>query len=1035
MKQKLTSPFIIYDASAGSGKTYTIVRHYLQAALKTDNPKKYQSILAITFTNKAAQEMKTRVLKELEEFSSSEILTKPTQFFLEMVTLCETTKEKLHQRAAKTLSHILQHYGHFSITTIDSFTHQIVRTFSRDLGLSSTFELVLETEQFLEKAVDFLIEKTGENKHQTKTLTDFVTQKAKDNRSWDISYDLNNIASLVYNENHYQELCQMTDKTWSDFVLLETQLQTHKSNALEAINYESKLLYEKMINSNIDETSFSHRELLNQLEKGQSENPDSVPSNRLLSQNNKQQVLKKSASQHEQETLNSLQSYISEWINKVTHQQKKLTLIRLIEKQRVPFSTLHAIYKITQELQEKQDRRLLSGFNPLIFETINGLPTPFIYERLGVKYTNFYVDEFQDTSVLQWKNLIPLLENATATTDSKILLVGDAKQSIYRWRGGYPEQFMKLTKGDTPFSIPPEVIKLPRNYRSQDSIVTTNNSFFKQAATKLIKPDYQNLFVEGANQITNGNPGGLVTFTFVEGDKLDERESNYLKALYQHIIDCESRDYKRNDICILVRTRDQGVKVTEFLTKQKIDVISEETLLISQSMTVNVLLSWIRLRSNLTDEVSRKVILDYFRTDDQDPYDWDQSGLRKPINDFVDQINKDKYSFSFERFIKLNLYDAAEYTIDAFGITADLCPYISGFLEEIIKYTRDRASDDNGFLSYWEEVKERCSIRLTSKTNAVEVMTIHKAKGLEFPVVIFPFAETKIYSTKPVTHWLKVSQSEFEGFSSLLVGLNKDFSETSDENQSIYEAARETQALDALNTLYVAMTRPEKELHILSYKPKKLSNTYADLFVEFVNKNDLPQRANHQYISGEFSTNKAGSPQDQPTKTVKWIVNPNVDATFRITSSFLSQDKTNAVDFGYVFHEIMARIYVKTDVEEAVQFAHSQGSIGTDQIKQLQNVIDQLVHHKELENFFNTNNTQYNERTLLNPDGSQLRPDCFVVLPNKSVAVLDYKTGKSRPEHKDQLQEYASFFEKLGYQISQKTIVYVDQKVSLEHIY
>lgn len=1035
MKQKPTPSFIIYDASAGSGKTYTIVRHYLQAALKTDNPKKYQSILAITFTNKAAQEMKTRVLKELEEFSSSEILIKPTQIFLEIVALCETTKGKIHQRAAKTLSHILQHYGHFSITTIDSFTHQIVRTFSRDLGLSSTFELVLETEQFLEQAVDFLIEKTGENKQQTKTLTDFVIQKAKDNRSWDISYDLNNIASLVYNENHYQELSQLTDKTWADFAVLQTQLQTHKASVLEAINYESKLLYEKMINSNIDETSFSHRELINQLEKGQSENPHSVPSNRLLSQIKKQQVLKKSASQQEQEALNSLQSYISEWIDKVAYQQKKLTLIKLIEKQRVPFSTLHAIYQITQELQEKHDRRLLSGFNPLIFETINGLPTPFIYERLGVKYTNFYVDEFQDTSVLQWKNLIPLLENATATTDSKILLVGDAKQSIYRWRGGYPEQFMKLTKGDTPFSISPEVIKLPRNYRSQDSIVTTNNSFFKQAATKLINPDYQNLFVEGANQKTNDNPGGLVTFTFVEGDKLDERESNYLKALYQHIIDCESRDYRRNEICILVRTRDQGVKVTEFLTKQKIDVISEETLLISQSMTVNVLLSWVRLRSNPADEVSRKVILDYFRTDEQDPYDWDQSGLKKPINDFVEQINKDKYSFSFERFIKLNLYDAAEYTIDAFGITADLCPYISGFLEEIIKYTRDRASDGNAFLSYWEEVKERCSIRLTSNTNAVEVMTIHKAKGLEFPIVIFPFAETKIYSTQPATHWLKVSQSEYEGFSSLLVGLNKDFSETSDENLSIYESARETQALDALNTLYVAMTRSEKELHILSYKPKKLSNTYADLFVDFVNKNDLPQRADHQYISGEFSTNKAVSHQAQPIKTVKWIVNPNVDATFRTTSSLLNQDKNNAVDFGYIFHEIMARIYVKTDVEEAVQFAHSQGSIATDQIKQLQNVIDQLVHHKELENFFNTNNTQYNERTLLSPDGSQLRPDCFVVLPNKSVAVLDYKTGKPRPEHKDQLKEYASFFEKLGYQISQKTIVYVDQKVSLEHIY
>ena len=382
MKQKPNSSFLIYDASAGSGKTYALVRYYLLTVLKTDNPEKYQSILAITFTNKAAQEMKTRVLTHLEEFSSAQILLEPTELFLEIVELCGTTKQTIQQRAAKTLSHLLQHYGHFSITTIDSFTHQIVRTFSRDLGLSSTFELMLETNQFLEQAVDFLIEQTGENKQQTKILTDFVIQKAKDNRSWDISYDLNNIASLVYNENHYQQLRQMSNKTWTDFLQLQKQIQAHKANVIEAINNRSKILYDKVINLNIDEASFSHRELLNQLEKGQSENPNSIPSNRLLSQNENQQLLKKSASQHEQNALSRLQSDIDEWIDKVAHQQKKQTLLNLIEKQRVPFSTLHAIYQTTQELQEKQDRRLLRGFNPLIFETINGMPT--IYRLFGI---------------------------------------------------------------------------------------------------------------------------------------------------------------------------------------------------------------------------------------------------------------------------------------------------------------------------------------------------------------------------------------------------------------------------------------------------------------------------------------------------------------------------------------------------------------------------------------------------------------------------------------------------------------------------
>ena len=1034
MKQKTTQTFLIYDASAGSGKTYALVKHFLKTILSSNNPKNYQSALAITFTNKAAQEMKNRVLTYLEEFSSPQILHKPSEIFLEIVELCGTTIEILNQRAKKTLSDLLQNYDHFSITTIDSLTHQIVRTFSRDLGLSSTFEVMLETDQFLEQVTDLLLEQTGENKQQTKTLIDFVIQKATDNRSWDISFDMNNIAALIYNENHYKELCQVRDKTWLDFLKLQKELETNKAKCVQAVNNLSKLLYEKVINLKINEASFSHRELLNQLEKGQTKNPNSIPSNRLISQFQKQQLLKKSASLHEQNALSGLQNDIDEWIYKVSYKRKKQTLLKLVERQRVPFSALHAIYQTAQDLQQQQDIRLLSSFNSLLFETIIGMPAPFIYERLGVKYTNFYIDEFQDTSILQWENLVPLLENATASTDSTILLVGDAKQSIYRWRGGYPEQFIRLINGETPFSISPEVIKLPKNYRSQDTIVTTNNNFFKEAAAKLRTQEYKNLFIEGANQETNDNPGGAVSFTFAEGNTLKDRELNYLESTYQQIIDCESRDYKRNEICVLVRTRKQGVLVTEYLAQQNIDVISAETLLLSQSTKVNVLLSWIRLRTNPFDEVSRKIILDYFRTDEHDPYDWDQSGLKKPIKEFVEQINNHKHTFSYKRFIKANLYEAVEHIIDAFGMTTNLCPYLSGFLEEIIEHTSDKATSDKGFLSHWTQVKDRRSIRLTSKNNSVEVMTIHKAKGLEFPVVIFPFAESKIYSTQPTTYWLDVSKSEFAGFSSLPIGLNKEFSETSDENRAIYEATREIQALDALNTLYVAMTRSEKELHVISYDPKKQSDTYADLFVEFVNTNDLLMRGNHQHIIGDLSTNKAISTTDQPSKLPKWIVNPNVDATFRKSNQLGIREKSKAVDYGYAFHEIMARIYVKTDVEEAVKYAYSQGKIAEKQCEQISNLINQLVQHKELENFFNPNNTQFNERSLLRPGGTTLRPDSFVLLPSREVAVLDYKTGKPRSEHKDQILEYASFFEKIGHPIIQKTIVYVDQKVSLQHI-
>ena len=1036
-EQHAPPAFIIYDASAGSGKTHALVRHYLQAALATDQPENYQSILAITFTNKAAYEMKTRVLDHLKAFSSEQILVEPTTMFQEMVNRCGVRATVIHQRAAKTLHHLLQNYGHFSITTIDSLTHQIVRTFSRDLGLSASFEVMLETHLLLEQAVDLLIEQTGENKQQTKILTDFVIEKMNDNKSWNVGVDLNKIASLVYDENHYHQLRDLSDKTWNDFLILQQKIQEQKEACLEAIQKASKALHKKIIQSGIDESSFSFQELPKQLQKGQSDNPTSIPSKRLLSLIANHQLLKKSASQSEQSVLASLQSDIDHWIQSASVAQKTRTLLRLIDKQRVPLSALYAIYKTAQDLQTAQDKRLLSSFNPLLFETISGMPTPFVYERLGVKYKRILIDEFQDTSALQWKNLTPLLDNVISSANSAILLVGDAKQSIYRWRGGYPEQFIDLTKGKTPFSISPQVVRLPTNYRSKDTIVTTNNDFFKESISALSLPDYKNLFTEGANQETNNNPGGAVTFTFVEGDTLEEREPNYLDAIHQQLIDCESRKYTPNEICIVVRTRKQGVQITEHLTQQKVDVISAETLLLSQNRAVNVLLSWLRLRVNPNDEEARKIILDYFRPKDQDTYVWDAEGIKQPIDMFVRQINRvvnsDKDVFSFEHFLQKNTYEAMEYTIDSFGMAQGLCPYCSGFLEEILTFTTKTTTDDKGFLNHWEKIKDNRSIRLTSNKNAVQVMTIHKAKGLEFPVVLFPFAETKLISNQLSPQWINVSEDEFAGFSSLLVGLNKDFSETSETNKAIYDVAKEREAFDALNTLYVAMTRPENELHIISYSPAKETRTYADLFWRFVNQKALPKIKHNQYISGKLTMSDKVSRETTPTISTKWTT--NTSATTSVRKRHPSKRQGNRVDFGEAFHEIMSRIYVKTDIEDAIQHAYHQGNIGVDQVDALRKTIQQLVDHKELSCFFNPKTTQYNERTLLSPNEGPLRPDCFVVLPNKAVALLDYKTGKPHPTHKDQLNEYASFFEKSGYHIQQKTVVYISKTITLEHIY
>ena len=1026
--------FIIYDASAGSGKTYTLVRDYLMTVLENENPRRYQSVLAITFTNKAAQEMKTRILDQLNQFSSPEILNSPTELFQNVAQHCNLNAKELHHRASNLLFHLLQHYGHFSITTIDSLTHQIVRTFSRDLGLSSTFELFLETDQFLEQAVDFLIEQAGDNDELTKTLKDFVIQKASQDKSWDIAYDLNKIASLVYNENHYNELRQISDKGWNEFSALGKVIRGLRHKHIKKLNTSSKALAEKVRETQVDESLFSHGELIKQLEKAQAKEITKIPSPRLVSLNDKGQLLKKTASQSDQNALAAIQNEIDEWIYTTTLAFKELALLNAIEAQRVPFSTLHAIYQTTQLLQDKQDKRLLSGFNALISQTIKDAPAPFIYERLGVKYKNIYIDEFQDTSILQWTNLIPLAENALSNTESSVLLVGDAKQSIYRWRGGYPEQFIRLSKGDSPFATKPKVTKLPINFRSHDNIVITNNSFFKEVATQVKDPNYQNLFIEGTNQKTSNKKGGWVTFSFVEGDSVDDRKQSYLESTYTRVLECFDRGYTHSDICVLVRTKKQGVLVTEFLTQKELPVVSAETLLLAQNKQINLLVSLIRLRVNHADEVARKAVLDYFRPSDKDPYSWYKSGVKNSVGKLIDEINKQGYAFSFNSFLQKDLYEATEYAIDCFKMAASFSPYLLGFLEEIVEQSINKVVSDKNFLSYWNEAKSRLSIRLPEMIEAVQVMTIHKAKGLEFPIVIFPFAESKLYDIKSAKHWLSVDDDKYAGFSSLLVSLNKGFSETSDENQTIYETAKDMAALDALNTLYVAMTRPEKELHILSYQPKKASQSYADLFVNYVSNESVVQRKENQYTVGEPLVIKSKPSKTKTVKEGQWVTNPNLEVVFRHNNQFANKEQNSAINFGHVFHEIMSRIYVKTDIEQAVQHAYNQGKISADQTDNLQTLISKIVTHKELNHFFTSNHQQYNERSLLRPNGPPLRPDCFVILPNKKVAILDYKTGKYRPEHEHQLLEYSSFFEKTGYVVCQKTLIYLDKRLTLKHI-
>ena len=454
------STFQVYNASAGSGKTFTLVKQYLKVLLTSDDLFMFQKVLAITFTNKAAGEMKARVLSSLEEFSegnTGDLL----KIILEETDLNQTI---IQERSKKILDAILQNYAAFSITTIDSFTHKIIKSFAHDLGLSLNFEVEMDAISLLNEAVDVLISKIGTHKKLTNLLIDYSLDKADDDKSWDISKDLNDFARVLLNEDDVKHFRKLADKELDDFFELKKKLQkanteieaTYKklgeevlqfietngvsmadfAYAGEVVKHFQKFTKLRFLKS--EELKFDGR-LNTTIEEVKSLSAAKAnPATKQAVDGISDQL--RAYYQESKEVYNS--SYSNYLLNKITL------------KSIIPLAVLNNINTELNSIKEDNNIRLNAEFNQLISDNIKDQPAPFIYERIGQRFQHYFIDEMQDTSVLQWQNLIPLIENALAQENSNLLLVGDGKQAIYRWRGGKAEQFIALgSKKENPFNI------------------------------------------------------------------------------------------------------------------------------------------------------------------------------------------------------------------------------------------------------------------------------------------------------------------------------------------------------------------------------------------------------------------------------------------------------------------------------------------------------------------------------------------------------------------------------------------------------
>ena len=1040
------STFQVYNASAGSGKTFTLVKQYLKVLLSSDDIFTFQKVLAITFTNKAAGEMKERVLQNLEDFAEGKE-NDLVKIIIEEIAIDKLT---IQERSSKILDAILQNYSAFSITTIDSFTHKIIKNFAYDLGLSINFEVEMDAVSLLNEAVDVLISKIGTDKKLTNLLIDYSLDKTDDDKSWDIAKDLNEFARILLNEDDVQHFRNLANKQLDDFFDLKNKLQKINTQ----IEKEFKDLGDKVLQFISDNglvvTDFSYGDYPKHFQKYQKlkflKNGEIKFEGRLHKNIEADKNLYGGkTSPLSKDTIDDLKEQFYHYYQ----QSKELydtkyalyVLNKIALKSIIPLAVLNNINSELNQIKEDNNIRLNAEFNQLISDNIKDQPAPFIYERIGQRFQHYFIDEMQDTSVLQWQNLIPLIDNALAQENSNLLLVGDGKQAIYRWRGGKAEQFINLgSELENPFYIDKEIKNLATNFRSFSEVINFNNSFFQHTANFLQNESYKKLFIDGNTQLENTKKGGFVSLNFLEKEenKEDEKEK-YPKKVLEKINQLKEQ-FSLNEMCVLTRTKKDGIAVANYLSENNIDIVSSETLLLQNSAKVNFIIDFLKIIQNPSDEETRFEVLYFLHQ---------HLKITTPKHLFLDKYAKEgiqlilegfkEFGVTFDllNFQQLPFYEKIEEIIRGFNLVASSDAYLQFFLDVILEQQR-KGTDIVEFLEFWELKKDKLSIVAPESATAVQVMTIHKSKGLEFPVVIFP-CDVEIYRQIKPKSWLNQLPETYNGFSELLVDYSKSLELVSERGAEIYNQQREELELDNFNLLYVALTRSVEQLHIItekkiSVKGEENINFYSGVFINYLKEQNLWKDDVLEYNFGK--SQRISQKQKEVSVAEiheKFISTPWQEHNIVLLASSSKLWNTNqgkAIDFGNLLHEIFAKIYTEKDVENVVQQYQNQGILDDNQTITIKESIYNVIHHPEIKDYFLESVIIYNEREIVDVDNQIIIPD-RLVFSDDLVSIIDYKTGSPSKEHHQQLLKYERVLKSMHFKVDKKILIYVNDKIDI----
>ena len=1015
-------PLKIVNASAGSGKTYTLVMEYLLLLLAEEHDlTRFSRIIAMTFTNKAALEMKTRIIQALDDLSYPEIYGEKSNAYAKKLaeTLVVSTDE-VHRRARAVLQNILHRYEEFHVMTIDKFNLKLIRSFSRDLNLPTDFEVILNESEIIEQVVDLLLDQLG--KEALPKLTTLVFEYAKQNlddgEKWDFRQVLVEFGAILSKERDQPLIEKLMgfDFSIERYTLLKETFFAQKV-AFVARAQDTLGIYHNLglTADQLPGKSTTARaiEKLGDL----TEIPAILFTPAFLKKCTEIPANGRTMPTQLTEALLALHNYH-------LHEAPSYHLNKLYLKNFYTMAMLQYMSGSLEIIKKDQQLIRISEFNKLISDLVRNEEAPFIYERLGERFQHFLLDEFQDTSRLQWLNMVPLIHHSISQ-EKKNLIVGDPKQSIYRFKNGVAEQFVALPRIYNPENNPQiarnsdyfhqmgKVEPLEENWRSSPEVVHFNNSFFEKLKTYL-SPDAQLYY----NSITQNAMSTLPGIVEIESVRIDAKDNDVIPFIVAKIKACEAEGFKRGEICILGDTNRQTNGWAVELTKVGYKIVSAESLLVHNELNVQLVVSYLKRRLNPSSKSEMKRFAElYFRIHQENSFTHYRSYFAKKTTESGKEIRV----FDDEKFIASNfgtaefyckyenLYDLVQSFYRMLKWDELKNPYLHHFADFTHHFELAKGPDLKSFLDNYSEQRNKLAIQLPESEDAIQIMTIHKSKGLEFPVVILPSID---FSTKMNTR------------SKHLVEIDDKIIYTTTSKDSIlstlaqFNLSENAQILtDKVNQCYVAFTRPMERLYVSN---RHTNNAFGEIVHACLEQFEgatyegeklvYKTGENYQHVSKEKTT-KFGFFEPQANTENLWF--PDISLQDRaeiMEKSHLSPEQR----FGTQFHLAMSLINQEEEVVPILATLLKEGQIECDFKDALEQKIRGIFAVTEVQQLFENAIEIANEQSILMDEQTTLRPDKLVFKRNETI-ILDYKTGIPSKKDAQQMKNYIRAIQEIGY--------------------